>query len=139
MADPDRKTTATDADVEAYLAEVTDPRRQADAREAVALVAEVTGAEPVMWGPSIIGFGRQTYTTSDSKQHEMFAVGVAPRKAALTFYGLTYYGSNTDLLERLGPHTTGKGCLYVKRLADVDHDVLVEMVGRAWTTNHAGD
>ena len=65
-----------------------------------------------------------------------FAVGLAPRKAALTLYGLTYHGSNAQLLDRLGPHTTGKGCLYVKRLADVDRDVLGELVQRAWETNH---
>ena len=67
-----------------------------------------------------------------------FAVGFAPRKAALTLYGLTYYDSNADLLARLGPHTTGKGCLYVKRLADLDRDVLAELIRRAYATNHTG-
>ena len=97
---------------------------------------EVTGAEPVVWGPSMIGFGRQPYTTADGKEREWFAVGLAPRKAALTLYGLTYYGSNDDLLERLGPHTTGKGCVYVKRLEAVDRAVLTELVERAWQENH---
>ena len=72
-----------------------------------------------------------------AEQHEWFAVGLSPRKASLTFYGLTYYGSNDDLLARLGPHTTGKGCLYVKRLEDVDEAVLRELVARAWETNHS--
>jgi predicted GIY-YIG superfamily endonuclease len=63
-------------------------------------------------------------------------VGLAPRKAALTLYGLTYYGSNTDLVERLGPHTTGKGCVHVKRLADVDREVLTDLVRRAWETTN---
>ncbi len=99
---------------------------------------QVTGAEPVLWGTSVVGFGKQPYTTADGKEHEWFAVGLSPRKASLTLYGLTYYGSNQDLLERLGPHTTGKGCLYLKRLEDVDRDVLVELVQRAWETNHAG-
>lgn len=132
----DRKTTETDGDVEEFLAGVPDDRRRADAQEALALVREVTGAEPRMWGPGTIGFGRQPYRTADGKQREWFAVGLAPRKAALTLYGLTYDGSNDDLLARLGPHTTGKGCLYVKRLADLDRDVLTELVGRAWATNH---
>ena len=87
-------------------------------------------------GPTTIGFGRQPYRTADGKEREWFAVGLAPRKAALTLYGLTYYGTNTDLLERLGPHTTGKGCLYVKRLDDVDREVLTELVRRSWETNN---
>ena len=109
----DRITHRTDADVDAFLDGVEDQRRRDDTRAAVELIREVTGAEPRMWGTSVIGFGRQPYRTADGTEHEWFAVGLAPRKAALTLYGLTYYGSNTDLLERLGPHTTGKGCSWL--------------------------
>ena len=132
----DRKTRPTDASVDGVIDAAADERRREDAREVLELMREVTGAEPVVWGPSMIGFGRQPYTTADGKEHEWFAVGLAPRKAALTLYGLTAYGSNADLLERLGPHTTGKGCVYVKRVADLDRDVLTEMVERAWRENH---
>ncbi len=132
----DRITQRSDADVTAFLDGVTDERRRDDARAVVALMREVTGAAPRMWGTTTIGFGRQPYRTADGKEREWFAVGLAPRKAALTLYGLTYYGSNTDLLERLGPHTTGKGCLYVKRLDAVDRDVLTELVRRSWETNN---
>ena len=132
----DRKTKPTDASVEEVIDAAADERRREDARAVLDLMREVTGAEPVVWGPSMIGFGRQPYTTADGKEHEWFAVGLAPRKAALTLYGLTAYGSNADLLERLGPHTTGKGCVYVKRVADLDRDVLTEMVQRAWQENH---
>jgi hypothetical protein len=132
----DRSTVPTDASVDDLIESTTDDRRREDAREALDLMREVTGAEPVVWGPSMIGFGRQPYTTADGKEREWFAVGLAPRKAALTFYGLTYYGSNDDLLERLGPHTTGKGCVYVKRLEALDREVLTEMVRRAWRENH---
>ena len=104
-ADTDRKTTPHDGDVTAYLDAVPDERRRADALDAVDLIREVTGAEPRLWGDSIVGFGRQPYRTADGKEREWLAVGLAPRKAALTLYGLTYYGSNTDLLERLGPHS----------------------------------
>lgn len=128
----DRLTRPTDADVTALLDAVPDERRRADAREVVELMRSVTGADPVVWGSSIVGFGRQPYTTADGKAHEWFAVGLAARKAALTLYGLTFYGSNADLLERLGPHTTGKGCVYVKRVADVDRAVLTELVERSW-------
>jgi hypothetical protein len=132
----DRRTVPTDASVDDVIESTTDERRRDDAREALELMREVTGAEPVVWGPSMIGFGRQPYTTADGKEREWFAVGLAPRKAALTFYGLTYYGSNDDLLERLGPHTTGKGCVYVKKLEALDREVLTEMVRRAWRENH---
>ncbi len=135
MADSDRLTKPHDGDVEAFLAGVADEKRRQDAMEAVSLIRDVTGAEPVMWGPSMIGFGTQHYTTADGKEHQWFSVGLAPRKAALTLYGLTFYGSNADLLEKLGPHRTGKGCLYVKRLADVDRSVLVDMVKRSWASN----
>jgi hypothetical protein len=135
----DRLTKPGTGDVAAFLDSVPDERRRADAMAATELMREVTGAEPVMWGASMVGFGTQHYTTADGKEREWFAVGLSPRKAALTLYGLTYYDSNQDLLERLGPHTTGKGCLYVKRLDDVDHDVLVELVERAWGANAESD
>lgn len=132
----DRKTVPTADSVDAVVDAAADERRRADARAVLELMQEVTGAEPVVWGSSMIGFGRQPYTTADGKEHEWFAVGLAPRKAALTLYGLTFYGSNEDLLERLGPHTTGKGCVYVKNVDALDRDVLTEMVERAWQENH---
>lgn len=128
----DRKTTPTDASADDVIASVADERRRADAQQALALMREVTGVEPVVWGPSMIGFGTQPYTTADGKEREWFRVGLAPRKAALTLYGLTFYGSNEDLLDRLGKHTTGKGCLYVKRLADIDEGVFRALIERAW-------
>ncbi len=131
----DRLTTPLPDDVRAYLDTVPDERRRTDAIAALELIRDVTGAEPVMWGSSMIGFGTQPYTTADGKEREWFAVGLAPRKAALTLYGLTYYGSHQALLDRLGPHTTGKGCLYVKRLDALDRDVLVELVGLSWSEN----
>lgn len=138
MADTSRKTTPNRGDVEAFLSSVTDERRREDARAALNLMREVTGENPVLWGSSIIGFGRQPYTTADGKQREWFAIGLSPRKASLTLYGLTFYGSNEDLLERLGPHTIGKGCVYVKRLDALDQDVLIELLERSWASNHAG-
>lgn len=128
----DRKTTPTDASADELIAAVADERRRTDAQAVLALMREVTGAEPVVWGPSMIGFGTQPYTTADGKEREWFRVGLAPRKAALTLYGLTFYGSNEDLLDRLGKHTTGKGCLYVKRMSDIDEGVLRELVERSW-------
>lgn len=135
----DRVTIAGSGDVDAYLESVEPAARREDAQAVLTLMREVTGVEPVLWGASIIGFGRQPYATADGKEREWFAVGLSPRKAALTLYGLTYYGSNTPLLERLGKHTTGKGCLYLKRLTDVDPAVLRELVVKGWADNHTPD
>jgi hypothetical protein len=132
------KTQPGDGDVDAFLAAVPDERRRADAITANVLIGEVTGAEPVLWGSSMVGYGRQRYEYASGRAGTFFAVGFAPRKAALTLYGLTYQDSNADLLARLGPHTTGKGCLYVKRLDDLDRDVLAELIRRAYATNHTG-
>lgn len=120
----DRLTRPTDEDVASFLDRVTDERRRADARLVLGMMRRLTGAEPRMWGASIVGFGRQPSTTAEGKQWDWFAVGLSPRKAALTLYGLTYFCTNADLLDRLGNHSTGKGCLYIKRLDDVDHDIL---------------
>lgn len=137
--DGDRRTRPTSADVGAVLDAVADDRRRADAWEVHETMRRVTGAEPRMWGGSILGFGHRPYTTADGKEHDFFAIGFSPRKAALTLYGLTYDGSNTDRLERLGKHTTGKGCLYVKRPDDVDREVLEELILHSWATNHLDD
>ena len=138
MADTTRKTQPHDGDVDAFLATVDDPRRRTDAEAVLAMMREVTGVEPVLWGTSIIGFGTQRYTTADGREHDYFAVGLSPRKAAMTLYGLTYYESNQDLLDRLGPHRTGKGCLYVTRLERVDAAVLRALVERGWAANANG-
>jgi hypothetical protein len=115
--------------------EAADEKRRDDTRAAIELICGATGAEPQVWGASMIGFGRAPYSTADGKEHDWFAIGLSPRKAALVFYGLVG-GVADDLLDGLGPHTTGKGCLYVKRLDAVDRSVLAEMVGRAWRDQH---
>ena len=132
----DRTTKPGLADVDHYLAAVEPAARREDAQAVLAVMREVTGVEPVLWGGSMVGFGRQPYTTADGKEREWFALGLAPRKAALTLYGLTYYGSNTPLLECLGTHTTGKGCLYIKRLTGVDAGVLRKLIVKAWADNY---
>ncbi|KGN36722.1 DUF1801 domain-containing protein [Knoellia subterranea] len=134
----DRTTKPTDASVEAHLDAVQPAGRRDDALTLLDIMREETGADPVLWG-SMVGFGRQPYTTADGKEREWFAVGFAPRKAALTLYGLTFYGTNTDVLDRLGPHTTGKGCVYLKRLADVDEGVLRELIRTGWRENHVDE
>lgn len=115
-------------DVTAFLDGVK--HRPAETRALVELLRDATGAEPVLWGPSILGFGSGSYATADGKQHPWFKVGVASRSAALTLYGLLG-DDTTPLLADLGPHSTGKGCLYIKRLDAVDEAVLRRIVATA--------
>jgi hypothetical protein len=126
MAEP--KTTRTALSVTDFVAAVADPARRADTEAAVALVRDVTGAEPVMWGPSIIGFGVYHYRYATGREGDWPAVGLSPRKQALTFYLSPDFDGYADLLARLGPHRNGKSCLLLKRLADVDQEVLRELV-----------
>lgn len=125
------KTAAGDGDVAAFLDGIADPQRQADTRAVCALMAKAAKAPAVMWGPSIVGFGHRRLRYPDGREIDWMAVGVSPRKAATTLYltgGLDEYA---DLLADLGKHTTGKGCLYVKKLDDVDLTVLTTIVARS--------
>ena len=126
------KTKPTDGDVAAFLAGVTDERRRADAVAVNALMAEVTGERPVLWGRSIVGFGvDRTRNAAGNVVAEWPVVGLSPRKAALVLYLKDGFPQHADLLARLGPHTTGRGCLYLKRLDEVDADVLRELIAAA--------
>ena len=126
------KTQKNAASVSEFLAAVEDPRRRADAEAACALMTEVTGAQPVMWGTSIIGFGAYHYRYATGQEGDWPAVGLSPRKTALTLYLAQGFDGAEDLLGRLGPHRTGKSCLYLKRFSDADPDVLRELVGTAF-------
>ncbi|GGJ79296.1 hypothetical protein GCM10010123_06580 [Pilimelia anulata] len=126
------KTVPTGASVEEFLAAVADPRRRAEAVAVCALMAEVTGAEPRMWGPGIVGFGAYRYRYASGREGDWPAVGFAPRKQALTLYLADGLDAHRELLARLGPHTTGRSCLYLKRLAAVDDAVLRELVATSF-------
>jgi hypothetical protein len=122
------KTARNAASVAEFLAAVSDPRRRADAEAVCALMAEVTGAQPAMWGASIVGFGEYHYKYATGREGDWPAVGLSPRKQALTIYISAGFDAYEELLGRLGPHSTGRSCLYIKRLADVDRDVLRSLV-----------
>jgi hypothetical protein len=126
------RTVPTDADVTAFLDAVPDPVRRADAGELCDLMQEVAGEAPRMWGGSIVGFGTYHYRYASGREGDTPAIGFAARKRALVLYGVLEYEERTELLDDLGPHERGKGCLYVKRLADVDRDVLRRMLGEAY-------
>ncbi len=125
-------TRATDEDATGFLDAVHGERRRAEGHALRALMERVTGAPATMWGPTMVGFGSQPYTNTTGT-NDWFVVGFSPRKQAITIYGVyDGYGPADPLLDDLGPHTTGTGCLYVKRLDDVDQGVLERLVRRAW-------
>jgi hypothetical protein len=126
------KTQPTGADVEAFLAAVPDETRRADARTLCALLGEVTGEPPVMWGSSIIGFGEYHYRYESGHEGNAPLASFAPRKANLVLYLIGgFEDRHSKLMAKLGSHKTGKGCLYLKSLADIDMDVLRELVDRS--------
>ena len=127
------KTRKTDASVEAFLDGVENPQRRDDARTVCAMMERVTGEAPRMWGPSIIGFGSYRYRYDSGHQGEMCRIGFSPRKAQLVLYVLTGSGQE-ELLARLGKHSTGKSCLYIGKLADVDMAVLEQLAAGAFAS-----
>ena len=133
MAAP--KTRPTDADVGAYLDSVTSVRRREDAKALTAMMREITGEEPRMWGPSMIGFGALPYTNTTGT-YDWFVVGLAPRAASLTVYGIWNGNEPDPRLEKLGPHTSSVACVYVKNLAALDQDLLRELIADSWRTEH---
>src|SRR5690349_4920310 len=120
----DNKTKPTKLSVAAFIDGLTDQTKRADAKALVKLMQRATGEKPKMWGPSIIGFGSYHYTYDSGREGDMPVVGFSPRKAATVLYIGLGAGGSEALLTKLGKHTTGKGCLYIKNLADVDQKVL---------------
>ena len=123
------KTKATPVAPADFIAAVPDPIRRADAETLVALFEQAVGEPATMWGASIIGFGRYRYTYDSGHSGETLRIGFSPRKAEQVLYVLSGDPAEPDLLARLGKHRTGKSCLYVKKLADIDMAVLRELVG----------
>lgn len=118
------------ADVKAFLDAVENDRRRQDSFELLELMQEATGETPYLWG-SIVGFGTYHYKYESGREGDAGKLGFSPRKQALTIYFLSGLAGYEDLLARLGPHTTGKSCLYIRRLEDVDREVLSEMMRRS--------
>lgn len=142
MAKSTNKTQATDVDPMEFIAEVEHDVRRADAFRLVDIMREETGEEPYMYGPSIIGFGTYHYKYESGREGDAPASGFSPRKAQLVVYLVGGYEDvYPDLLDRLGPYKIGKSCLYIKKLDDVDEDVLRQMIRdshRRVLTEHAG-
>jgi Domain of unknown function (DU1801) len=136
MAKTELKTKATDACVADFIAAVPDARRREEAAVIDALHRRVTGCEPKLWGPSIVGYGSYTYKYESGREGVWMRAGYSPRKAALTVYMMGNYCNHQaevdELFARLGKHKTGKSCLYINKLADVDLAVLERLVELSW-------
>lgn len=127
MAKTELKTKENDASVEAFLAKQTD-EVATDCRAIMKIMKRITGEEPRMWGASIVGFGRYHYKGASGREGEWMLTGFSPRKANLSLYILTGLDKSAAQLKKLGKHSTGAGCLYIKRLSDVDVKVLEELI-----------
>jgi hypothetical protein len=127
----ENKTRATDASVQDYLAAIDDETRRRDCEALAKLMTEATSYPPQMWGTSIVGFGSYHYKYESGREGDACIVGFASRKGDISVYGLNAAVDANELLARLGKHKAGKGCLYIKTLADIDLKVLATLVASA--------
>ena len=127
----DNKTKPTKLSVSAFIDAITDQSRRADAKLLVKLMQKASGEKPKMWGASIIGFGGHHYVYDSGRAGDMPLIAFSPRKAATVLYGMTGFDGSEAFLAKLGKHTSGKGCVYIKKLADVDQKILESMAAKA--------
>ena len=127
----ENKTKANSLSVTDFINKVPDAARRADAKALAKLMQTASGEKPKMWGPSIVGFGSYHYKYDSGREGDMPVVAFSPRKPALVLYGVAGADEAKPLLAKLGKHTTGKGCLYIKSLADVDAKVLNTLITKA--------
>lgn len=134
------KTKKNDASVDEFMSSVADEQKRADAIAVCELMSEVTKEKPVMWGSSIVGFGDYTYRSPKTgREGSWFLVGFSPRKANLTLYIMTGFPKFEGLMKKLGKYSTGKSCLYIKSLDDVNLDVLKELVKKSSDSLRRGE
>ena len=124
----ENKTQPTKQSVTSFLNAVENEQRKKDGFEVLELMKEITGEEPVLWGPSLIGFGKYHYKYESGREGDFFRTGFSPRKTALTLYIMSGFSRYDDLMSKLGKYKTGKSCLYLKKLDDVDREVLRELI-----------
>jgi Domain of unknown function (DU1801) len=127
----ENKTKPTKVSVAAFIESIEDATRRADAKSLVKLMQKASGEKPTMWGPAIVGFGKVHYKYDSGREGDMPVIGFSPRKAASVLYGAIGFSGADALLAKLGKHSTGKGCLYIKKLSDVDLKVLEAMMKKS--------
>jgi Domain of unknown function (DU1801) len=128
---PENKTKPTRVSVDAFLSGVADKGRRRDAETVRAMMERLSGEPGVMWGPTMVGFGRYRYKYASGHGGEYFRVGFSPRAKELVVYIMCGFPRNQPLMDRLGKYRAGKSCLYIKRLADVDETVLADLIRAA--------
>ena len=127
MAKYELKTKATPVGVAEFIEAVADEKQRADAQQIAAIMERISGHEPKMWGPSIIGFGSYHYQYDSGHEGDMCRIGFSPRKGNTVLYLVSGFEGQPELIAKLGKHKTGKSCLYIKRLSDVDETVLEQL------------
>jgi Domain of unknown function (DU1801) len=125
------KTQPTKVSVAKFIETIPDETRRADAKALIKMMQSASGEKPTMWGPAIVGFGSVHYKYDSGREGDMPIIGFSPRRAASVLYGAIGFTGADALLAKLGKHTTGKGCLYIKKLTDVDRKVLESMMAKA--------
>jgi len=124
----ENKTKPTVQKVSDFIAGIEDKQKRADCRELMKLMSGITGNRAKMWGASIVGYGKYHYKYESGREGDFFLTGFSPRKQALTLYIVSGFSINPELMEKLGKYKTGKSCLYVKKLDDIDRAVLAQLV-----------
>ena len=124
----ENKTKPSARDVDLFLEGIEDHRKREDCRNLSAMMEEITAAEPVMWGDSIVGFGNYHYRYASGREGDWFLTGFSPRKQNITLYIVGYLENYQGILDKLGKFKNGKGCLYIKNLEDVDHGALRDLI-----------
>jgi hypothetical protein len=125
---PEAKTKPTKQSVDSFIKKIPDPQTREDCFTIAKLMKEATRSEPRMWGSSIVGFGITQYKYAGGREADWPLICFSPRKQNLTLYGMTGFDGHAELLEKLGKHSVGKGCLYIKRLSDVDLPTLKKLI-----------
>lgn len=124
----ENKTKPTDASPEEFLNRIEDEKKRLEAFTILKLMKQVTGKKPVMWGPSIVGFGLYHYKYASGREGDFFVTGFSPRKQNLTIYIMPGFARYATLMKKLGKHKTGSSCLYIKKLDDVDMPTLKQLI-----------
>ncbi len=134
----ENKTQPTKVSVAKFIETIADETRRADAKTLVKMMQAASGEKPTMWGPAIVGFGSVHYKYDSGREGDMPIIGFSPRKAASVLYGAIGFSGADALLAKLGKHSTGKGCLYIKKLSDVDAKVLEAMMAKSVAAKRKG-
>ena len=128
------KTKLNDASVNKFLNSVTDKQKRENCFTLLELMKKITKTEPKMWGPSIVGFGTYHYKYESGREGDICLIGFSPRKQNLTLYIMSGFSKYAELMKKLGKHKTGKACLYINKLEDIDMKVLKELITESFNT-----